>query len=194
MYKVLFSEQFNSNNEQIELDVIQTDKGISININGKTMDVFINGEEYYSKFDSLMYAHIPTQLRDWVEKNMQTGDQEFEKKDGFVKLYLYFNNREYFIKIPTNRAKNNNIYIVGDLYSYSELFEGSKITDANLNRENDKFDNFINKISDFGYKLQFSHNAQDYYNYWQLVVPMDKFNEELIDQCIKIWQNYDDEL
>lgn len=193
MNKILLTQNYESNGETINLQVIQTNKGIQFNINGKTMDVFINGEEYYSKFNNPMYAYIPTQLRNWVEKNMQTGNQEFEKKDGFIKFYLYFNNREYFIKVPTNRAKNNNIYIVGDLYSFEELFEDGK--NINLDNEKEKFYNLVRKIYDLsGYRLQFSHNAQDYYNYWQLIVPMDKFNEEYIEQCIKIWKNYDDEL
>jgi hypothetical protein len=185
---ILLLKEFESNGEIIKLQVTQTDKGISVDIEGKTMDVYINGEEYYSKFDNPLYAHIPTNLRSFVEKN--NGSNKMEKHTGFIRTYLQLGKEEYSVEIPTKRAKSNDIIIRNSLYSYEEISE--EIKEVPYGREN--FEMFLDHVKLFGYNFVFSHSAQDYYNYWQLLVPINLFDESKVNNCIELWEEYNDKL
>lgn len=190
--KLLNSFSTESNGEIINVDVVETDKGIIINIFGTTMDVLINGEEFYSKYDQEEYRYIPSQLRSFVEENICSYGDGLRKDDSDVVCDLTLEDRDYYMMIPTKRSKNNNLRLRDWLIDYNLLVEDGKITDKNL--ETMKYNEFLNSIKNYGYKIQISHSGDSYDNWVDLIIPINDFNIEKIKTCLKLWQNYNEYL
>ena len=76
--KILNTFSVESNGENIITNIIQTDKGIKIDIKGTTMDIIVNDETIYSKYDKEEYKYIPVNMRDFISKNL------CEWGDGFI--------------------------------------------------------------------------------------------------------------
>ena len=191
--KILNKYNVESNGETIEVKVIQTDKGIKVNIIGKTQDVFINGEEFYSFYDKEEYKYIPTFLIPFIEKYLtDCGSNDIEVEKGEVKAYLEILGREFLAILPTKRAKKKVMALRDYILEY-ELIE----EDCDIKIENGKenFESFKSSIKDNGCDIVLSHSGDDYDNWYDLVVPIvNEINEEAVLKCIKLWSNYNDSL
>ena len=86
--KLLNTFSTESNGEIIRVNILETDKGIVFDIVGQSMDVFINGEEFYSKYDKEEYKFIPSHLRSFVEENLCSCGDGLRKEGSEVKCDL----------------------------------------------------------------------------------------------------------
>jgi hypothetical protein len=186
--KLLNAFSTESNGEIIRVNFLETDKGLVIDINGKSMDVFINDEEFYSKYDKEEYKYIPSHLRSFVEENICTYGDGLRKEGSDVQCDLLLEGREYFLKIPTKKAKKNNLTLTDWLIDYEQLAEDEKIVDVKI--EEQKYEEFLNNIKSYGYQMKVSHSGNDYDNWFNLVVPIGYFNIEKVKICLKLWQDY----
>jgi len=187
--KLLNTFSKESNDEIIKVDILEADKGIVININGTTMDVFINSEEFYSKFDREEYKYIPSHLRSFIEKHLCNYSDEIIKDKSEIKCDLTIEGEDYFCIIPTKRAKKDYFVLRNYLIDYKQLGEDSNIK-IDMKEESIKYQEFLNKINSIGYKMQLSHNGNEYDNYFDLAIPINNFNLERVKYCVKLWQEY----
>jgi len=184
--KLLNTFSTESNGEIIRVNIIQTDKGITFDIVGQSMDVFINGEEFYSKYDKEEYKFIPSHLRSFVEENICSYNILKEGSD--IQCDLLLEGKEYFLKIPINRSKKNNLTLTDWLIDYKMIADDGKIADKE--KEKLKYDEFLNNVKDCGYEIKVSHDGNDYDNWSKLEVPINDFDLVRIKQCLKLWQEY----
>ena len=119
--KILNTFSTQSNGEMIEVNTIQTDKSILVQINGTTMDIMVNDEEIYSKFDNPEYKNIPSSLRGFIEKNLCSWGDGIRTEKGKVNVDIEIGGNEYWIQIPTNRAKCKDIFMSDWLESYEKI-------------------------------------------------------------------------
>ncbi|MET3508272.1 hypothetical protein [Halalkalibacter oceani] len=191
MVKVLKVDKYSSNGEEVELKVSETEKGLQIDINGLTMDVLVNGDIFYSKFDKEEYKYIPPLLRGYVEEHLCTYSDGIYKEKGKVNMDLLIRGREYFVQIPTKRAKNNTITFTDYLNSYEKIqdYLNSQIEGAEK-----RYKNLLRDIETIGYKLGISHDGNEYDDWYSLYVPIDQFSEDKINQCLELWDQYNEEL
>ena len=184
--KLLNTFSTESNGEIIRVNILQTDKGIVFDIVGQSMDVFINGEEFYSKYDKEEYKFIPSHLRSFVEENICSYNILKEGSD--IQCDLLLEGKEYFLKIPINRSKKNNLTLTDWLIDYKMIANDGKILDKE--KERLKYDEFLNNVKTYGYQMKVSHGGNDYDNWFNLEVPINDFNLEKIKKCLKLWQDY----
>ena len=116
--KLLNTFSTENNGEIIRVNILETEKGIVFDIVGKSMDVFINGEEVYSKYDKEEYKYIPSHLRSFVEENICSYGDGIVKDGSEVKCDLLLEGTEYFLIVPTKRAKRNCFTLRNYLISY----------------------------------------------------------------------------
>jgi len=186
--KLLNTFSTESNGEIIRVNILQTDKGIVFDIVGKTMDVFINGEEFYSKYDKEEYKYIPSHLRSFVEENICSCGDGLVKEGSEIKCDLELEGREYFLTIPTKRAKKNNLTLNDWLIDYEMLVDDGKITDKE--KEKLKYDEFLNNVKTYGYEMRLGSGGNDYDNWFLLSIPINDFDLEKVKICLKLWQGY----
>jgi len=189
--KLLNTFSVESNGEIIRVNFLETEKGIVLDINGTTMDVFINGEEIYSKYDKEEYKYIPSHLRGFIEENLSDYGDGLRKDGSEIKCDLSLEGREYFMILPTKRAKKNYFTLRDWLICY-ELLEDKDGFDKI--KEKQKYNEFLNSIKSYGYNIQLSHGGNDYDNWFDLVIPINDFDLERIKKCLKLWQEYNDYL
>lgn len=185
--KILNKFSVESNGETIEVITIQTDKGITVNIIGTTMDVFINNDEVYSKYDNPEYKNIPSILRPFIEKNLM-GEICTEK--GKVECAVYCKGDEYYVSMPTNRAKKKDI----SFYNWLESYEKIQGYDVEIPNAQKNFDKLIEDIKNIGYIFKFAWDGNEYDNTFELLVPINEFDEDRVYQCFKLWKDYNKEL
>ena len=186
--KLLNTFSTESNGEIIRVNILQTDKGIVFDIVGKTMDVFINGEEFYSKYDKEEYKYIPSHLRSFVEENICSCGDGLRKEGSEVKCDLDLKRREYFLTIPTKRAKKNNLTLMDWLIDYKMLADDVKILDKE--KERSIYEEFLSNVKTYGYQMKVSHGGNDYDNWFVLSVPINDFDLDKVKKCLKLWQGY----
>jgi len=186
--KLLNTFSTESNGEIIRVNILETDKGVVFDIIGKSMDVFINGEEFYSKYDKEEYKYIPSHLRSFVEENLCSCGDGLVKEGSEVKCDLDLEGREYFLTIPTKRAKKNNLTLNDWLIDYEMLADDDKI--ANKEKEKLKYDEFLNSVKENGYEMRLGSGGNDYDNWFVLSVPINDFDLEKVKKCLKLWQDY----
>jgi len=186
--KLLNTFSTESNGEIIRVNILETDKGIVFDIVGKSMDVFINGEEFYSKFDKEEYKYIPSHLRSFVEENICSCGDGLRKEGSDIQCDLTLEDREYFLKIPTKRAKKNNLTLTDWLIDYEMI--GDDGIEIDLEKEKLKYEEFLNNVKNYGYQMEVSHGGNDYDNWFKLEVPINDFDLERIKKCLKLWQDY----
>ena len=179
-----------SNGEVVTINVIETEKGVVVDIDGKTMDIFINGENFYSKYDKEEYKYIPVQLRDFVNRRLPDYS-DIEKEKSCIKCDLNIEGKDYFTKISTQRAKDNTITFTDALTDY-ELVKDE--LDIELSDAIDKYNKLLNGIKSFGYKLELSHGGNDNYQWYSLIIPINKFDENKVIECVKLWNEYNNYL
>jgi len=186
--KLLNTFSTESNGEIIRVNILETDKGIVFDIVGESMDVFINGEEFYSKYDKEEYKYIPSHLRSFVEENICSWGDGLRKEGSEVKCDLDLEGREYFLIIPTKRAKKNHLTFIDWLIDYKLLIEDGKELDAE--KEKLKYEEFLNSVKNHGYQMLLSHGGNAYDNWFDLSVPINDFDLERVKKCLKLWQDY----
>jgi len=186
--KLLNTFSAESNGEIIRVNILQTDKGIVFDIIGHSMDVFINGEEFYSKYDKEEYKYIPSHLRSFVEENICSYGDGLRKEGSDVQCDLLLEGREYFLKIATKRAKKNNLTLTDWLIDYEMIADDGKEMD--IEKEKLKYDEFLSNVKSYGYHMLLSHGGNDYDNWFVLNVPINDFDLERIKKCLKLWQEY----
>jgi len=186
--KLLNTFSTESNGEIIRINILETDKGIVFDIVGKSMDVFINGEEFYSKYDKEEYKYIPSHLRSFVEENICSCGDGLVKEGSEVQCDLLLEGKEYFLKIPTKKAKKNTLTLTDWLINYEMLVDDGKITDKE--KEKLKYKEFLDLVKGFGYEMKVSHGGNDYDNWYNLVIPINDFDLDKIKKCLKLWQEY----
>lgn len=188
MSKMLNRFSVQSNGEDIIIAVHESEKGIRVEILGTSMDVFINGEEFYSKYDKEEYKYIPSNLRGFISKYF-CDYSELKKEDGCVTCDISLEGKDYFVKISTKRAKDNSIIFVNDLENY-ELVNEYK--DVRIPNAKENFEKLIKQVKEIGYSLGYSHSGNETYDWYQLIVPIDKFDEKKVLECVKLWQSYNE--
>ena len=186
--KLLNTFSAESNGEIIRVNILQTDKGIVFDIVGNSMDVFINGEEFYSKYDKEEYKFIPSHLRSFVEENLCSCGDGLRKEGSEVKCDLDLEGREYFLTISTKRAKKNNLTLTDWLIDYKVLSDDVKMLDKE--KESIIYEEFLSNVNTYGYQMKVSHVGNDYDNWFNLAVPINDFNLEKVKVCLKLWQDY----
>lgn len=169
---------------------IQTDKGIRLDIEGNEMEVFINGESFFAPYEEEEYKYIPANLRPFV-KEFKADYNNFNNEIDHVGIELTIEGLDYYTKISKKRGKNNNIELVNDLEDYKLVQD---YHDIEIPNAEENFKKLLVEIENIGYKLQFSHGGNETYNYYSLIVPMNKFDKIKILNCIKVWQKYNKEL
>jgi hypothetical protein len=184
--KVLNKFSVESNGETIEISTIQTDKGIIVSVNGTTMDIIVNDEVIYSKFDKPEYKDIPVNLRLFIEKNLCEWGNGISKEDGKICCDIACEGEEYWVRMPTNRAKKKDILISNWLNEYEKIGEYDiEIPDAKEN-----YEKLIKDIKSIGYEFRFAWDGNEYDSGYELVVPVNEFNETKVIECFKLWSNY----
>jgi len=184
--KLLNTFSNESNGEIIRVNFLETEKGLVIDINGNSMDVFINGENFFSKYDKEEYKYIPNHIRNFVSSRLPSYS-DIKKEAGHIECDLSIEGRDYFTKISTQRAKDNNIVFVEYLSEY-ELVEEN--TDKKIPKAKETYNQLLKDIENIGYKLESSHAGNDDYSWYQLIVPINKFEETRVIECIKLWEQY----
>jgi len=186
--KLLNTFSAESNGEIIRVNFLQTDKGIVVDINGESMDVFINGEEFYSKYDREEYKYVPAHLRNFIEENICHYGDGLRKEGSYIQCDILLEGKEYFLKIPTKRAKKNNLTLTDWLIDYKMIGDdGIKI---DLEKEKLKYKEFLNSIENYGYQMEVSHGGNDYDNWFNLTIPINDFDIVKVKACLKLWQSY----
>jgi len=186
--KLLSTFSTESNGEIIRVNILETEKGIVFDIVGSSMDVFINGEEFYSKYDKEEYKYIPSHLRSFVEENICSCGDGLRKEGSEVKCDLDLKRREYFLTIPTKRAKKNNLTLMDWLIDYKMLADDVKILDKE--KERSIYEEFLSNVKTYGYQMKVSHGGNDYDNWFVLSVPINDFDLDKVKKCLKLWQGY----
>ena len=161
--KLLNTFSTESNGEIIRVNILETDKGIVFDIVGQSMDVFINGEEFYSKYDKEEYKFIPSHLRSFVEENLCSCGDGLRKEGSEVKCDLDLEGREYFLTISTKRAKKNNLTLTDWLIDYKVLSDDVKMLDKE--KESIIYEEFLSNVNTYGYQMKVSHGGNDYDNW-----------------------------
>lgn len=183
---IINSFKTKSSNEEIMINVIRSDKGISVNIEGNTMDVVVNGDLLYSKFDKEEYKYIPVNLRNFIANNLCSWEDDIRLKDTVVECTLEFDCKEYCVQIPKNRAKSKTMYISNWLNSYEKI--------ANYNVEiingKENFEQLISKMKNIGYDFVYRWDGNEYEDTWGLKIDINDFNENKVMECIKSWNEY----
>lgn len=188
--KIINSFKTESNNEEIIVNVIQSDKGIIVNITGNTMDVIVNDDLLYSKFDKEEYKYIPVNLRSFIADNLCSWGDGIIIKDDKIECILEFNCEEYYVEIPKNRAKNKTIYINNWLNSYKKIYEhGIEIPNGEENLEK-----LISQIKDKNCDFVYRWDCNEYDDTWGLKIDINKFDENKVIECITIWTEYNTNL
>ena len=184
--KILNTFSVESNGETIKIDTIQTDKGIVVSINGTTMDILVNSEEIYSKFDKPEYKDIPSSLRGFVEKYLCDWGDGIKIEKGKVNCDIQDKGTEYWMQIPTNRAKCKDIYLSNWLEIYDRIEDcGVEIPNAKEN-----YEKLISDIKTIGYNFEFAFGGNEYDDSYKLVIPINEFDEKKVFQCFKLWEDY----
>jgi len=186
--KLLNTFSTESNGEIIRVNILETEKGIVFDIVGQSMDVFINGEEFYSKFDKEEYKFIPSHLRSFVEENLCSYSDGIEKDGSEVKCDILLEGNEYMLLIPTKRAKKNYFTLRNWLVSYEMLIDDGKISNTEIEKLN--YNEFLNNVKDYGYQMKISHGGNDYDNWFDLAIPINDFDLDKVKKCLKLWQDY----
>ena len=186
--KLLNTFSTESNGEIIRVNILETEKGIVFDIVGQSMDVFINGEEFYSKFDKEEYKFIPSHLRNFVEENLCSYSDGIEKDGSEVKCDILLEGNEYMLLIPTKRAKKNYFTLRNWLVSYEMLIDDGKISNTEIEKLN--YNEFLNNVKDYGYQMKISHGGNDYDNWFDLAIPINDFDLDKVKKCLKLWQDY----
>lgn len=184
--KIINSFKTNSNDEEIIVNVMQSDKGIVVSINGNTMDVIVNDDVLYSKFDKEEYKYIPVNLRSFVENNLCSYGDGIVIEKGEIKCDLEFDCKEYFIQIPKNRAKNKLMYINNWLNSYEKIYE----YDVEVPNGELKFKELVSQIKSKGYNFIYRWDGNEYEDTWGLEISINEFDEDKVVECIKLWDEY----
>ncbi|WCK57404.1 hypothetical protein PP175_25390 (plasmid) [Aneurinibacillus sp. Ricciae_BoGa-3] len=189
--KTLKEFKTESNGEEISVRVIETDKGIQIFVDGQTPDVFVNGEVLYSKYDKEEYKLIPPTLRSFVEERFMSYSEIIKEKGTVIARDLSFFGLDYDIEFSSNRAKEKNVRITNWLNDYEKIndYLVEPIADGKEN-----FKKLVSSIKEYGYDFRFAYGGNEYDNIYALVVPISEFDEEKINNCIKLWQSYDEQL
>lgn len=188
--KILNSFSVNEDNEDIKVEVIKTEKGIVININGSTVDVKVNGDLIYSKFDNENYKYIPVNMRSFVEKNLCEWENDIVVEAKEVKCNIEFNGSEYYCILPKNKAKGNIVYFVNWLNSYKKI-SGYEVEIPNAE---ENFNKLIESIREVGYDLVYKWDGNEYDDSWGLKLSINDFSEKKVFQCFKLWEDYNNEL
>lgn len=186
--KLLNTFSTESNGEIIRVNFLKTDKGLVVDINGTTMDVFINGEEFYSKYDKEEYKYIPSHLRNFVEENICSYGDGIIKDGSKIKCDILLEGEEYLLYIPTKRAKENYLTLRNWLIRYEMLIDDGK--EVEVEKEKLKYKELLNNVESFGCKLKLSHGGNDYDDWFDLLVPINEFDLEKIKKCLKLWRDY----
>lgn len=190
--RLLNKYQIESNGELITVETIETEKGIKVNIVGNTMDVIVNNDILYSKFDNEDYKYIPVNIREFVEKNLCSWSDGIVVKDEIVKCEVEINGEAYDIEIPKNTAKNKIMYINNWLNSYDKISEYD--VDIDVSKARERFDKLLIDIKGVGYELVFRWDGNEYDDIYGLKLNINDFNEDKVLECMELWEGYDSEL
>lgn len=184
--RILNRFETENNGEKVVVLTIQTDKGIIVKIKGDSMDVQVNDDIIYSKFDKEEYKYIPVELRGFVKEHLCEWQEDIVIKDGKVEMNLYIEGQENYTTIPTNRAKSNNI----EFHNWLESYEKIRYYDIEIPNAEENYQKLINDIKNIGYDFKFAYDGNEYDNTYKLIVPIKEFNKEKIYKCMNIWNEY----
>lgn len=184
--KLISTFSADSNGETVNVNVYETEKGITVNIEGTAMDVLINSEEVYSKFDKPEYKKIPSHIRPFVEKHLNNYEDSIRIEDTKVCMSVDIGGTDYNMDIPVNRAKCKDIYISDWLESYDKIIG----YDVEIPNAKENYEKLVKDINDIGYKFEYAWGGNEYDDIFKLVVPINKFDELKINECVILWKAY----
>lgn len=190
--KILNTFSVENNNDKITVEVVETEKGIGVLINGKTMDVSVNEQLIYSKYDKEEYKYIIPSLRDFVSKYICTWGDGIEIKEDNVLCDLLINGVECWINMPHNRASRDTVSIYNSLFSYEKIKD--ELSDPKMLNGEKILTELINSINEIGYDFKFAWGGDEYDDTYGLVIPINDFNEEKILKCMNLWEDYNNKL
>lgn len=192
--KILNKISIDDKGKEINIEVFKTEKGIVIKINGNEMDVFVNNEVVYSLYEKEEFKYVPRELRSFVDKYITTYSDGITKKGGKVFCQICLNSEDYYLIMPTNRAKSKNVQIEFILYEKKLIEENLGI---NIKKYID-YDTRLKEIKDVikrnGYELKYSTSGNEYDNYYCVEIPISDFNEEKILDCFSYIKKFNIEL
>lgn len=184
------SYEVESNNEKIEVEIVETEKGIVVNIKGYTQDVVVNGEIIYSNYDNEHYKFVPVLIRPFIEKHLESFGTDLNKEVTELEIYLCINNREFLCLLPINRAKSDYMLLRDWLLDYSLM----DLNDELKFKAEAMYKELLKDISDYGYTFEMSHGGNDFDTWYELIIPIADFNEEKVLECLTLWDDYNSEL
>lgn len=191
MKEKLLDYEVESNGETIKINVVQTEKGVEINILGNTPDVIVNDIVVYSEYEEEEYKYIPPYLRpfikkysyDWVGVNV---------KEAELGVELCIEGTSFLAMLPIRKEKNSELRLRDWIIEYSIIEDKMGITVEN---GKEKFGKFLKAVKELGCDIRYSHGGNDYDNWYDLVVPMkESVKEETIVECVKLWNEYNQSL
>lgn len=162
-------------------------------------DVHINGQLVWAKYDNPFYRHIPPVLRDYIKRYEDY--MEEHKEELAVDLYHPELTAQASWYIPHNIIKP--IKIRFDYLNSLDEFETDSLRNCTAIAETDA-DRYMQQLraidgsikatcSLVGYTFVYSHASEGFSGWWDIVFPLDKWDEQvvndlwgLIDQFNKI--------
>jgi len=162
-----------SNGETIEVITYESPKGIVVHVNGQSMDVVLNNEVLYSKYDDENYKYIMPQFREFVETHDPSDFQVNKSNIGTTLLILGY---EFLTQISLNSLV---------------VPEKLDITDEEVSTLTERINELKALAERFNYSFVISHDGNEYDEFYALTVPFEIFNKENIYAFIEAWNKYD---
>lgn len=103
-----------------------------------------------------------------------------------------FGKRQFMIIIPAEiKNKIPKVVFRDDLTDYNTLHE---LYSMDIAEGIKMYSKLVDNIESLGCELYSSGEGNDDYLWYDLYVPMNIFNEELLTKCEKLWSSYNEEL
>lgn len=186
--KVLRTVESNSFGETVKVVVSEGPKGVIVTIDGSAVDVSVNGEVYYAGYDDENYKYVFPKLRPFIKTYMD--NESLLKEKSSVTTTLTILGHEYFMELSTPRTKEPKLKLVNwlNVPDKMEDLEGETKEQAYH-----LFDELKESVKNLGYRLDFSHgNRYEVDDYYQLVVPIETFDENTILKALSLWAEYNE--
>lgn len=179
------------NGEEINITVEEKDGNAMISIDGKSLEVKVNGGSVYKNLSKPYMNFIFPELQAFVEKHEYTSYLNFQKLDNGCSLYLILQGLEFLAEFFTVGKTKKVMRLVESLTNYQFVAEDY---DIDLEHWKNKFETLQNEAKVHGFTFFESHGRNEYDSYHALDVPVENFTEEKVLDFIKKWQDYNDEL
>lgn len=180
-----------ANGEEINITVEEKDGNANILIDGKSLEVKVNGGSVYKNLSNPNMNFIFPELRPFVEKYELPDYFEFKKLDNGCSFYLLIQGLEFFAELYTIGKTEKVMRLVENLTDYTLVEEDYDIDSAYWKK---RLEELQKEATALGFRFGESSRGNEYDTYYAVHVPVKAFTEEKVLDFIKKWQNYNDEL